>query len=105
MGLRNNVPTPLLRTTLNPWPDETPDFVSHEILKEYIQDTAKKSGVHEVTLYECRVTNIHKQGLKWKVTWTELYRDTKGGEIKEKEEISVSNFSMLYTTTRCVLTA
>lgn len=49
----NNVPTRLLETTLNPFPPGTLDNVSHSVLKEYIQDTALKTGVY--VLVHCTV--------------------------------------------------
>ncbi|KAF2684720.1 dimethylaniline monooxygenase [Lentithecium fluviatile CBS 122367] len=65
IGLKNNVPTRLLETTLNPFPPKTPDFVSHSVLKEYIQDTAMKMGVHEITRYDTEVKNLSKNGHDW----------------------------------------
>jgi MFS transporter, ACS family, pantothenate transporter len=89
MGLRNNVPTSLLRTTLNPWPGGTPDFVNHVVIKEYIQDTAKKAGVHDAIIYGARVTNIRKAGSRWGVSWSTLHQNVETGRIEEKEETKV----------------
>ncbi|ORX93343.1 pantothenate transporter [Clohesyomyces aquaticus] len=64
-GLKNNVGTRLLETTLNPFPAGTPDFVSHQVLKNYIQDTAVTTGVHNITIYDTDVRRVWKDGEKW----------------------------------------
>ncbi|KAF2185107.1 FAD/NAD(P)-binding domain-containing protein [Zopfia rhizophila CBS 207.26] len=69
IGLKNNVGTRLLETTLNPFLPGTPDFVSHSVLCSYIQDTALKTGVHECTLYNTEVKNVWKSGSKWLVDY------------------------------------
>ncbi|KAJ6092488.1 hypothetical protein N7486_007777 [Penicillium sp. IBT 16267x] len=55
-SLTNNVSTPLLRIKLNAWPQGTPHYVKHSVLKDYIQDTSNKSGVSDVTIYGALVT-------------------------------------------------
>lgn len=67
IGLKNNVATRLLETTLNKFPSGTPDFVSHSVLKDYIQDTAARTEVDAVTRYNTEVQNLTKQGEKWAV--------------------------------------
>ncbi|EAW16835.1 putative FAD dependent oxidoreductase [Aspergillus fischeri NRRL 181] len=83
-GLRNNVPTPLMRTKLNAWPSDTPDFVSHVVMKEYIQDTSRKAGVDGVTIYGARVKKLRKQDGGWKVTWSTLREDERSGVVQEE---------------------
>lgn len=90
VGLRNNVSTPLLRTTLNAWPDGTPDFVDHGVIKEYIQDTSEKTGVHGVTRWGARVVDIQKEEAQWKVTWSVLREDAEHNIEEELSEVSVS---------------
>ncbi|KAJ5528723.1 hypothetical protein N7527_002116 [Penicillium freii] len=82
-SLRNNIATPLLRTTLNNWPENTPDYVNHHVLLEYIQETSESTGVDKVTEYGALVTNIYKQGQKWQVTWTSLLEDAQTGDFVE----------------------
>lgn len=82
-----------MRVTLNAWPDKTPDFVSHRVMNEYIIDTSRKSGVHGVTLFGAKVTNIEKVNelSKWQVSWTELREDDETGEVNEQEKNDVSH--------------
>ncbi|KAL2848597.1 major facilitator superfamily domain-containing protein [Aspergillus pseudodeflectus] len=86
-GLKNNVSTPLMRVTLNAWPEGTPDFVSHSVMKEYIQDTSRKTRVEDVTIYGARVKNVSKQGEAWNVTWSTLRED--GAGVLEQEIDSI----------------
>jgi len=74
-GLRNNVPTTLLRMSLNSWRDGTEEIVQHQIIKEYIQTTSIKTGVDDNTLYNTRVDSVVKQGHKWQVSTSTLLRD------------------------------
>ncbi|KAK2778780.1 hypothetical protein FQN53_001637 [Emmonsiellopsis sp. PD_33] len=86
-GLTNNIPTPLVRTKLNAWPDGTPDFVSHRTIKEYIQDTSKKAGVAQITLYNTRVFDVQKIGSQWKVKSLTLKRDVQSGRWHELQRV------------------
>ncbi|KAH8695134.1 pantothenate transporter [Talaromyces proteolyticus] len=83
VGLQNNVSTPLLRTTLNAWPDGTPDVVNHDVIQKYIQDTSRKTGVEDVTVWGARVTDLRKDGSTWHVKWTTLHRDSAGTNVEE----------------------
>ncbi|GKZ90825.1 hypothetical protein AnigIFM59636_002857 [Aspergillus niger] len=85
-GLKNNVATSLMRVKLNAWPKGTPEFVSHTVMKEYIQDTSKKAGAESVTIYGARVTRLRKVDRKWDVTWTTLKETTQSGTLEEQEE-------------------
>ena len=40
------------------------------MLKDYIQDTARKTKVHDRTIYNTRVQDIVKNGSVWKLTTT-----------------------------------
>lgn len=87
-SLTNNVSTPLLRTTLNAWPEGTSPFVKHHVLKDYIQDTSSKAGVDDITKFGARVTRVHKDGPTWTVHWSTLSEDQ---DPVENEESAVSS--------------
>jgi cation diffusion facilitator CzcD-associated flavoprotein CzcO len=65
--LTNNVPTGLMKITLNSWPPGTEQNVKHNVLAEYIQDTAAKTGVNEVAHFNTKVEHVVKEGDHWKV--------------------------------------
>ena len=85
----NNISTPLMRVTLNAWPEGTPDFVNHRALEKYIQDTSRKTGVDGVTVYGARVTDVRKYGSKWKVTWSTASEDPQSGKVEVKFNTAV----------------
>ncbi|KAJ5894837.1 hypothetical protein N7495_006528 [Penicillium taxi] len=88
-GLTNNVSTPLLKTTLNSWPKDTPPYVTHDVLLNYIQDTSKTAGVDAATIYGALVTKVYKEGSEWHVTWTTLHEDPETGNLTEKSESAI----------------
>ncbi|RAK99928.1 putative FAD dependent oxidoreductase [Aspergillus ibericus CBS 121593] len=88
-GLKNNVATSLMRVKLNAWPEGTPEFVSHRVMKEYIQDTSKKAGADGVTVYGARVNRLRKNEQQWHVTWSTLKENDQSGSLAEQEETAV----------------
>ncbi|KAF1363703.1 FAD/NAD(P)-binding domain-containing protein [Lizonia empirigonia] len=89
VGLKNNVATPLLETTLNKFPPGTEDFVSHSVLKDYIQDTAIKTHVDAITQYNTEVQNVSKEGETWSVRTSTLRTLDKG---KQSLDVTTSSF-------------
>lgn len=71
-GLKNNVPTSLLTTSLNPFPPGTPDYTTHDVLERYIQDTARKAGVEQLILYDTAVNTVEKKDSVWMVETSTL---------------------------------
>jgi hypothetical protein len=76
-----------MRVKLNAWPEGTEDYVSHSVMSAYIQDTSKKSGVHDITIYGARVKDVSKNEGVWEITWSKLEQEN--GELKELETTSV----------------
>ncbi|KAK8079546.1 hypothetical protein PG997_007364 [Apiospora hydei] len=60
VGLRNNVPTSLMRSTLLDWPEGSEDFVSQDHLEKYVQRLAEHTGAQEKTLYDTSVESVYK---------------------------------------------
>lgn len=64
-----------METTLNAWKAGTEQIVLHDVLAEYIQDTAAKTGVDGITQFNTRVDLVEKvekgqKGRKWHVKTT-----------------------------------
>ena len=78
----------MLTTTLNPFPVGTEEYVSHSVLKDYIQDTAAKTGVHQITRYDTEVKHLSKIDGQWEVETVALERQATG-HVEQKTEISV----------------
>ncbi|EXJ83622.1 hypothetical protein A1O1_07245 [Capronia coronata CBS 617.96] len=73
-GLQNNVSTRLMRTSLQAWPDGTPDFVSQKVMEEYIQTIADVHGVSAIAEYHTRVEEVRKAGTEWSIRTTTLQK-------------------------------
>ena len=87
-GLRNNVSTPLLELKNHEWSPGTGDFVSHRVIKEYIQAAAKRSG--GTYLYNTRVEKAWKTEGKWQIESTTLTR-LESGRAKKLRRVQVSH--------------
>ncbi|KAL4894896.1 pantothenate transporter [Aspergillus ambiguus] len=87
-SLKNNVSTPLMCVKLRPWPKGTDDFVSHRVLKQYIQDISYVTGVHEATVFGARVTNVYKREDSWRLHWT-ILRERDSGIVEPYEDTSI----------------
>ena len=83
-GLKNNVSTPEMRTSLLPWPEGTEDFVSRKILEEYIQRIVVEHGVDAVTEYRTRVEEVRKERAQWNVRTTTLQKGLSGIRLIER---------------------
>jgi hypothetical protein len=90
-GLTNNVSTPLLRTTLNAWPEGTADFVNNKVIKEYIQTTSKRNGVEDFIIYSASVIALEKKDSEWILTYRILKDGTTEAEKKFEDTTLVSN--------------
>lgn len=60
-GLKNNVPTHLMQSALDPWPAGTPPNTTQDVIETYIQRLSATHGVHTVTHYNTRVEEINKE--------------------------------------------
>jgi thioredoxin reductase len=61
-----------MKLKLNSWPPGTEQNVRHNILAEYIQDTAAKTGVNEVAKYNTKVEKVSQGKDHWKIQTSTL---------------------------------
>lgn len=66
------------------WPPQTPDFVTHDVLATYIQDTAAANDIFPNIKFRTRVDNAEKKGNKWEVQSSRLV----DGEIERAVQVS-----------------
>jgi cation diffusion facilitator CzcD-associated flavoprotein CzcO len=92
-GLKNNVPTSVMASSLDSWPKGTEAHVSQRLVEQYIQGLSKKFGVDAVTLYHTRVDEARKtmDGLKWEIRSVTLEKLGTGARLVEK----VAQFDLL----------
>jgi cation diffusion facilitator CzcD-associated flavoprotein CzcO len=92
-GLKNNVPTYLMVSTLGPWPEGIEPFVSQKYLEEYIQLLARNHSVDAVTLFNTRVDELHKtpDGTAWEIRSVMLEKGDAGPRLTEQ----ISRFDLV----------
>ena len=85
-GLRNNVETCLMQSSLARWPEGTPNFVSQNMMDEYIQRVSKDHGVDAVTHYGIRVDKAVFDEVKeeWQVRTARI--ESSGGTFRRSIE-------------------
>jgi len=83
-GLRNNVSTRLMKTSLQDWPEGTEDYVTQKVLEEYVQALSNDHGVSVITQYHTRVEEVRKQGSQWILRTTTLQKSAAGAHLVER---------------------
>lgn len=67
-GLRNNVPTTLMRSTIVDWPAGTPEFVTHREVEAYIGSIVDEAGIEDLIELDTAVLHVWKSPSgKWHV--------------------------------------
>ena len=86
VGLKNNVPTYLMASVLDDWPEGTEPFVSQRYLEEYIQTLAANHGVNAITRFRTRVDDVRKtaEGTKWEIRSVTLEKGESSTRIVER---------------------
>ncbi|KAF7563922.1 hypothetical protein G7046_g185 [Stylonectria norvegica] len=66
-GLKNNVPTTLLYSSLGPWPQGTEAITGHINIERYLQGLSAQNGVDDITQFHTRVEHAEKSqdGTSW----------------------------------------
>ncbi|KAH8600529.1 putative FAD dependent oxidoreductase [Bisporella sp. PMI_857] len=87
-GLKNNVPTSLMRSMLLDWPEGTEEIVPRARLCTYIQDLAVRFGSHAHTLYNTSLISISKSESNkfWGVRSRTLSKMEGRGETRFEEK-------------------
>lgn len=85
-GLKNNVPTDLMISSLGPWPEGTASNVSQKYIEEYVQALAANNGVNEITEYSTRVEEVKKtpDGRAWVIRTLKLDQTDRGPRFEEQ---------------------
>ncbi|KAH0361764.1 FAD/NAD(P)-binding domain-containing protein, partial [Aureobasidium melanogenum] len=86
-GLHNNVSTPELKLRTHDWKPDTPDFVPHDVLATYIQDTAAANNILALISFRTRVTKIEKRGKRWEVSIAKLVDGDGEQEVRESVQL------------------
>lgn len=60
-----------------PMPKDTPDYPSHQLMRQYFLDYAKHFKIYDNYYFKTKVENIEKEGEQWKVTISNAETGTK----------------------------
>ncbi|TRX87738.1 hypothetical protein FHL15_011368 [Xylaria flabelliformis] len=73
-GLKNNVPTSLMKSSLLPWPEGTEEFIDQHRIVHYLQDIARLHYVTEHVQFHTRVASVTKAAgdARWTVETSTL---------------------------------
>ncbi|KAG0192873.1 hypothetical protein DFQ28_007346 [Apophysomyces sp. BC1034] len=86
-GLHCNTGTPILQLEDFPWPEDTPPFVSHADVCNYLKSYAEKFGLYPLIEFNTSVKQICKnQDGSWSVTLTKVERFDQKVRIKRWKE-------------------
>lgn len=64
-----------MELTCQAWKPGTEEFVPHNVLAEYIQDTATANGALDSIAFNTRVVHVEKEGPQWRVELAKLSPD------------------------------
>jgi len=77
-GLKNNIPTKMMEMRLHPWKSGTESTVTHQLIKDYVQEISAECGVEPLIRYNTRVDEAKKVGGNWELRTTRLVDDVVG---------------------------
>lgn len=73
-GLKNNVPTSLMKSSLLAWPEGTEEFIGQDRMVQYLEDIARLHHVTENIQFHTRVEDVRKPAgsTRWSVKTSTL---------------------------------
>ncbi|KAK3374846.1 hypothetical protein B0H63DRAFT_549154 [Podospora didyma] len=84
-GLKNNIPTNILVSSLGPWPEGTEPIVGQSVVEEYIQTLARNNGVDNITHFHARVEEARKTPTGvWEIRSVSLEKGESGPRLVER---------------------
>jgi thioredoxin reductase len=85
-GLKNNIPTSVLVSSLGPWPEGTEQKISQELAERYIRGLATLHGVTAVTQVHTRVDEVKASpgGGGWEVRTVSLEKRHGAARLRER---------------------
>ncbi|KAG9518615.1 FAD/NAD(P)-binding domain-containing protein, partial [Aureobasidium melanogenum] len=86
-GLHNNVSTTEMKLRTHDWKPDTPDFVPHEVLATYIQDTAAANKILSAISFRTRIIKVEKKENKWEVSTAKLIDQDGEKEVQNAVQI------------------
>jgi hypothetical protein len=72
------------------WKANTPDFVPHDVLATYIQDTAASNDILPSISFRTSVNKVEKRDTKWEVSTSKLVEEAGEKEIRNSVQVCFS---------------
>ncbi|KAI0476966.1 FAD/NAD(P)-binding domain-containing protein [Xylaria cf. heliscus] len=87
-GLKNNVPTSLMKSSLLPWPEGTEEFIDQGRIVRYLQDIARLQHVTEHVQFHTRVESVTKPAgdARWTVKTSTLRVEDSSFSVLKRSE-------------------
>ncbi|KAI0431487.1 hypothetical protein F5Y09DRAFT_193136 [Xylaria sp. FL1042] len=87
-GLKNNVPTSLMKSCLLPWPEGIEEFIDQGRIVQYLQDIAALHHVTETVQFHTRVESVTKPAgnTQWIVKTSTLHVEADTVSVLRKSE-------------------
>ncbi|KAI1336000.1 hypothetical protein F5Y15DRAFT_427565 [Xylariaceae sp. FL0016] len=81
-GLKNNVSTELMRSSLLRWPEGTPSFVDQGVIRKYIEEIATACHLTDKILFRTRVESVSKprNSQQWNIKTSSISLDENDSE-------------------------
>ncbi|KAI1458486.1 MFS general substrate transporter [Annulohypoxylon moriforme] len=85
-GLKNNIPTPIMRSSLLQWPEGSEDLVDQKVVHQYIKDIAHIHNVYDKINFHTRVESVSKPegDQKWTIVTSTFVRTKSGHTLTKK---------------------
>jgi len=84
-GLKNNIPLPMMGTSLASYPPDVPDFGSWTTVLSYIRTISQTTGVEAITIHNTRVEEVKKDSGSWEIRTLTLKVDAAEGASRWTE--------------------
>ena len=76
------------------WDEGTAEFVTHNILADYIQNAAKSNGILDCVSFNTRVNQVRKAGSFWELDVARL--------VGEEQQVSVIDSVEVFTASQSI---
>lgn len=93
--LKNNVSTIEMEMTCQEWDRGTGEFVTHNILADYIQNAAKTNDILDSISFNTRVNQVKKAGSLWELEVGHLVEEGRDVSVVDKVEVRPVQRSIL----------
>ena len=89
--LKNNVSTIEMEMSCQEWEEGTEEFVTHNVLADYIQHAAITNNILDNLSFNTRVNHVTKVGSSWQLEVAKLVEDGRDTSVADSIEVYPSS--------------